>query len=59
MDLIVGSFDDPSEFAPKAHFGAESIHREWLNTEHLPEQRADEYDSLVDRWMKTVGKLPD
>jgi hypothetical protein len=59
MDLIVGSFDDPSGFVPKAHFGAESIHRAWLNTEHLPEQRADEYDSLVDRWMKTVGKLPD
>jgi hypothetical protein len=59
MDLIVGSFDDPSRFAPKAHFGAESIHRAWLNTEGLPEQRADEYELLVDRWMEACGKLPD
>ena len=59
MDLIVGSFDDPSFFRPTAHFGAEGIHRAWLNTEGLPEQRADEYGRLVDRWMKTVGKLPD
>ncbi len=59
MDLIVGSFDHPSRFRPTAHFGAESIHRAWLNTEGLPEQRADEYQSLVDRWMKTTGKLPD
>jgi hypothetical protein len=59
MDLIVGSFDDPSRFVPKAHFGAESIHRAWLNTEGLPEQRADEYELLVDRWMEECGKLPD
>ncbi len=59
MDLIVGSFDDPSRFLPKAHFGAESIHRAWLNTEGLPEQRADEYELLVDRWMEACGKLPD
>ncbi len=59
MDLTVASFDDPSRFKPKHHFGAESIHRAWLNTEGLPEYRADEYKPLVDRWMKTVGKLPD
>ena len=59
MDLIVGTFDDPSRFIPSSHFGAESIHRAWLNTEGLPEHRSDEYQPLVDRWMKSVGKLPD
>jgi len=59
MDLIVGTFDDPSGFRPTSHFGAESMHRAWLNTEGLPEGRSDEYQPLVDRWMKTVGKLPD
>ena len=42
-----------------SHFGAESIHRQWLNTEGLPEDRTDEYQPVVDRWMKAVGKLPD
>ncbi len=59
MDLIVGTFDDPAPFVPNAHFGAESIHRAWLNTEGLPETRSDEYQPLNDRWMKAVGKLPD
>lgn len=59
MDLIVGSFDDPSRLVPKHHFGAESMHRAWLNTEGLPEIRTEEHQGLVDRWMKSVGKLPD
>ena len=59
MDLIVGSFDDPSRLKPVHHFGAESMHRAWLNTEGLPEYRTDEYQPLVDRWMNAVGKLPD
>jgi hypothetical protein len=59
MDLTIGSFDDPSRFTPRHHFGAESMHRAWLNTEGLPEYRTDEHQSLVDRWMKNVGKLPD
>ncbi len=59
MDLILGTFDDPSRFTPKHHFGAESMHRAWLNTEGLPERRSDEYQPLVDRWMNIVGKLPD
>ena len=42
MDLTVASFDDPSRFVPKHHFGAESMHRAWLNTEGLPEMRTDE-----------------
>jgi hypothetical protein len=59
MDLIVGTFDDPSVFVPKHHFAAESMHRAWINTEGLPETRTDEYQPLVDRWMRSVGKLPD
>ena len=59
MDLTVGSFDDPSRFRPVHHFGAESLHRAWLDTEGLPEYRTEEHQPLVDRWMKTVGKLPD
>jgi hypothetical protein len=59
MDLTIGSFDDPSRFRPKSHFGAESIHRFWLDTEGLPETRSDAYEPLVERWTKAVGKVPD
>lgn len=59
MDLTVASFDDPSAFKPKHHFGAESIHRSWLNTEGLKEMRTEDYEPIVERWMKSVGKLPD
>lgn len=58
-DLTVGSFDDPSRFAPTNHFGAESMHPAWLDTKGLPTHRCDEYASLVDRW-KAVGlDVPD
>ena len=59
LDLTIGSFDDPTRFEPRHHFGAESMHRAWLNTEGLPEYRTDQYQPLVDRWIKAVGKLPD
>lgn len=59
MDLTLGSFDDPGRFQPRYHFGAESIHAQWLDTSGLPQYRSDENQELVDRWMKTVGKLPD
>ena len=58
MDLTVGSFDEPGRFVPKHHFGAESMHRAWLNTEGLPEYRTDQYQPLVDRWVKATGKVP-
>ena len=58
MDLTVGSFDDPSRFRPKHHFGVEGMHRAWLNTEGLPEYRIDDHKPTVDRWMKATGKLP-
>jgi hypothetical protein len=59
MDLTIGSFDDPSSFRPTSHFGAESMHRAWIDTEGLPETRSDEYQPLVERWVKAVGKAPE
>jgi hypothetical protein len=60
IDITVASFDEPARFHPTAHFGVESMHRAWLcPPEGLPETRADEYQPLVDRWMKSVGKLPE
>ena len=58
MDLTVASFDDPSRFRPKHHFGAESMHRAWLNTEGLPEVKTADYDKLVEKWVKATGELP-
>ena len=58
MDLTVASFDDPARFRPKHHFGAESIHRAWLNTEGLPEMRTEDYPLLVDKWVDATGKFP-
>lgn len=58
MDLTVASFDDPTAFKPKHHFGAESIHRAWINTEGLPEYRTDEYQKLVDKWVEATGQFP-
>ena len=59
MDLTVASFDDPSRFRPTSHFGAESMHRAWLDTGGLPEQRADQYQPLIDRWEKSGAEMPD
>ena len=58
MDLTVASFDDPSRFRPKHHFGAESMHRAWLNTEGLPEIRTEDYQKLVDKWVEATGEVP-
>ncbi|HUP67806.1 MAG TPA: GFA family protein [Sphingomicrobium sp.] len=58
MDLTVASFDDPSRFVPKHHFGAENIHRKWLDTEGLPEIRTADYDKLVQKWIDATGKFP-
>ena len=58
MDLTVAAFDDPSVFTPDSHFGAESIHRAWLNTEGLPEQRTDDYDKLQEMWRKAGASPP-
>ena len=58
MDLTVAAFDDPSRFKPHHHFGAESMHRAWLNTEGLPEQRTEDYKPLVDKWVAATGSFP-
>ena len=59
VDITIGSFDEPERFRPKHHFGSESMHRPWLNTEGLPEYRTSDFQPLVDRWTKAIGKLPD
>ncbi len=59
LDLTVASFDDPSPFVPKFHFGVETMHRAWLNTEGLTEYRIADNPRTVERWMKATGKLPD
>lgn len=58
MDLTVASFDEPSRFKPTHHFGAESIHRAWLDTDGLPETRTGDYPKLVDKWVAATGKFP-
>ncbi|WP_298021170.1 GFA family protein [uncultured Parasphingopyxis sp.] len=59
MDLTIGSFDDPSRFVPRHHFGAEALQEAWLDTRDLPRYRADEHEPTVRRWKEKVGKLPD
>lgn len=59
MDLTVGSFDDPSAFEPKHHFGAESIHEAWIDTSGLKRIRTDEYDVLVKKWQDAGAKPPE
>ena len=58
MDLTVAAFDEPGYFRPTSHFGAEGIHRAWLNTEGLKEMRTDEHKPLVERWEKAAGGMP-
>jgi hypothetical protein len=59
MDLTVASFDDPSRFQPRFHFGKETIHRQWLNTGGLPEHAIADNPRTVERWIKAVGKVPE
>jgi hypothetical protein len=57
MDLTVAAFDDPYRFRPTTHFGAESMHRAWLNTEGLPETVSEEYEPLMAKW-RAAGVQP-
>jgi hypothetical protein len=59
MDLTVASLDDPSRFQPRHHFGAESIHRAWLNTAGLPEKRTADHATLVAKWVAATGQAPE
>ncbi len=56
-DLTIGSFDDPYGFIPTAHFAAESIHEDWLDTRALRRDRSDDYAPLVERWNTAEKKL--
>lgn len=57
LDITVGSLDDPSALTPVHHFGAESLHKGWLNTEDLPQMRTGDYDKLVQKWIAATGKF--
>ncbi len=59
MDLTVGSFDDPYRFRPTSHFAVESCHQKWLDTSYLPGTRSEDNPSIRDRWLRTIGRLPD
>jgi hypothetical protein len=59
MDLSVAAFDDPARFRPTLHFGVETMHRAWLNTEGLPEHRITDNPRTVERWTKAIGKVPE
>ncbi|QAY80012.1 GFA family protein [Sphingosinicella sp. BN140058] len=59
MDLTVAAFDDPSRFVPTRHFGVESMHRAWLDTEGLPEMRSEENPNVARRWKAATGGMPD
>ena len=59
IDLTVGSFDRPERFKPTHNYATESILPNWRDTSHLPGTRSDENATVTERWMKTVGHLPD
>jgi hypothetical protein len=59
MDVTLGSFDEPARFKPVHNYAVESILPAWQDSSHLPGIRSDENANVVDRWMKSVGHLPD
>ncbi|HEX9806304.1 MAG TPA: GFA family protein, partial [Alteraurantiacibacter sp.] len=59
MDLTVGSFDDPADFVPKHHFGAEALHEAWLDTSGLPRYKTTDYEPLVQKWKDATGSVPE
>jgi hypothetical protein len=58
-DLTIGSFDDPSGFAPTEHFGTESVIEAWLDTKALPRKRTDEYQPITDKWNAVGQDVPE
>ena len=56
-DQLASLADEIAGVTLIAHHGG---HAGFLrDTRDLPRYRTDEHKPLVDRWMKTVGKLPD
>ena len=59
MDLTVASFDDAGYFQPtQPHFGAESLHEQWLDTSALPRMTTAENAKLMAKW-EAAGVQPD
>ena len=58
MDLTIAAFDDPTRFVPTRHFGVESMHRAWLNTDGLPEMRSEENPEVAERWARVTNDRP-
>jgi hypothetical protein len=59
IDIMLGSFDDPTGFVPVAHSGAESMHEAWLDTSTLPRQTSAETESVARRWHAAGQEIPD
>lgn len=59
MDLHVATFDDPSRFVPKHHYGVETRLEHWRDTKGLPDYKITDSPKTVELWMNAVGKLPD
>jgi hypothetical protein len=58
-DVTLGSLDDPSGFVPTSHFGAESLQEAWIDTRHLPRQRAVDHLPLIERWQRAFDTPPE
>ena len=59
QDLTLGSFDDPGDFVPVAHAGAESLHEAWIDLKQLPRQRSEDTASVADRWKAAGLEVPE
>ena len=58
IDLTIGSFDEPDDFVPSSHFGAEGIHEAWLDTSGLPRKKTTDLPEIVERWVGATGEVP-
>jgi hypothetical protein len=59
IDLTLGSFDDPSRFAPAEHSGAEFMHAAWLDTAALLRRTSVEPPSVANRWNAAALEVPE
>ena len=59
MDLTVAAFDDSARFKPTMHFGIETAHRAWINTDGLPEYKITDNPRTVERWKAAGREVPE
>ena len=59
MDLHVATFDDPSRFVPRHHYGVDTRLAHWRDTTELPDYKLTDSAKTVALWMNAIGKLPD